>query len=91
MKTITLLLLLVVLVQIAPGQQTPQAPQTDANTPLHQLRPNYPVPYGITKSEDIAAVLKRVHGYLDQVTPVAFVNSETAGVLTDLTKISTLR
>src|SRR6185295_11745205 len=64
-----------------------QAPQTDSNTPLHQLKPNYPVPYGVTKSTEVAEVLNRVHGYLDQVTPVAFVNSQTNDVLTDLAKI----
>ena len=64
-----------------------QAPQTDSNTPLHQLKPNYPVPYGIAKSEEIAAVLNRIHGYLDEVTPAAFVNSKTGEVLSDLTRI----
>ncbi len=84
MKTITTLLLLALLCQTAVSQQ---APQTDSNTPLHRLRPDYPVPYGLTKSEDVAAVLNRVHGYLDQVTPIAFVNSKTNDVLTDLTRI----
>ena len=84
MKTITLFLLLVLLCQTVVSQQ---APQTDSNTPLHQLKPNYPVPYGIAKSEEIAAVLNRVHGYLDEVTPAAFVNSKTGEVLTDLTRI----
>ena len=41
----------------------------------------------LTKSEEIAAVLNRVHGYLDQVTPIAFVNSKTSDVLADLTRI----
>jgi len=45
------------------------------------------VPYGIAKSEEIAAVLNRIHGYLDEVTPAAFVNSKTGDVLSDLTRI----
>ena len=38
--------------------------QTDATTPLHQLQPNYPVPYGIPKREDVAAVLDRVNAHV---------------------------
>ena len=66
MKTISLILLLVIFCStVAPQQQ----PQTDSNTPLHRLKPNYPVPYGLIKAEEIATVLNRVHAYLDQVTP----------------------
>lgn len=83
-KTIATFLLLVLSCQAVVSQQ---APQTDSNTPLHQLKPNYPVPYGLAKSEEVSAVLNRVHGYLDQVTPIAFVNSKTNQVLSDLTKI----
>ena len=84
MKTISLILLLILFCSTVTSQQPPQ---TDSNTPLHRLKPNYPVPYGLIKAEEIAAVLNRVHAYLDQVTPVAFVNSKTNEVLTDLTKI----
>jgi len=84
MKTITLFLVLAVLCQTVVAQQ---APQTDSNTPLHRLKPNYPMPYGLTKAEEIAAVLNRVHGYLEEVTPAAFVNSQTGAVLSDLTRI----
>ena len=84
MKTISLILLLVIFCgTVAPQQQ----PQTDSNTPLHRLKPNYPVPYGLIKAEEIATVLNRVHAYLDQVTPPAFINAKTGEVLTDLTKI----
>ena len=31
--------------------------QTDATTPLHLLKPDYPIPYGIPKNEDVSAVL----------------------------------
>jgi rhamnogalacturonyl hydrolase YesR len=81
MKTIAIFLLLAISCQTAVSQQT------DANAPLHRLRPDYPVPYGLTKREDVAGVLNRVHGYLDQVTPIAFVNSKTNDVLSDLTRI----
>lgn len=80
-STITLILLLMIFC----GTVVPQ--QTDSNTPLHRLKPNYPVPYGLIKAEEVATVLNRVHAYLDQVTPAAFVNSKTSEVLADLTKI----
>jgi len=65
-----------------------QPAQTDSNTPLHQLKPNYPVPYGISKTEEIASILQRVHGYLDEVTPTGLVNSQTSEDLLDLTRIN---
>ena len=61
--------------------------QTDATTPLHLLKPNYPIPYGIPKREEVVAILDRVHGYLDGVTPPAFVNEKTGEVFTDASKI----
>lgn len=84
MKPISLILLLILFCVTVPSQQPLQ---TDSNTPLHRLRPIYPVPYGVTKSEDVVAILNRVHSYLDQVTPTAFVNSQTGEVLSDLAKI----
>ena len=62
-------------------------PQTDATTPLHLLKPDYPIPYGIPKQEDVVSVLSRVHGYLNSVTPPAFVNEKTGEVFTDAAKI----
>lgn len=59
----------------------------DSNTPLHLIQPDYPVPYQIAKPEEVKALLQRIHGYLDQVTPTNFVNSKTNEVLTDLSKI----
>lgn len=59
----------------------------DSNTPLHLLKPDYPVPYGIVNAEEVKGVLDRIHGYLNNVTPPAFVNSKTGEVLTDLSKI----
>ena len=64
-----------------------QQPATDATTPLHQLRPDYPVPYGIPRAEEIARLLKLVHAYLDETTPTGFVNSRTGAAVTDLNLI----
>ncbi len=80
MKIYTCLLIFAVLCH-------PVFAQTDATTPLHLLKPDYPIPYGIPKQEDVVSVLNRVHGYLDGVTPHAFVNEKTGEVFTDATKI----
>src|SRR5690242_11473240 len=61
--------------------------QTDATTPLHLLKPDYPIPYGIPKQEDVIAILNRVYAYLDAVTPPGFQNEKTGELFTDAGKI----
>jgi len=78
------LLTLSLLFQIAIA---PVLAQTDATTPLHLLKPDYPIPYGIPKQEEVTAVLNRVFGYLDGVTPPGFQNEKTGELFTDATKI----
>lgn len=76
-------LVIVFLAQSIVAQQA----QTDATAPLHQLRPNYPVPYGIPKAEDVRSVLDRVYRYLDSVTPTGFVNEKTGENIADLSRV----
>jgi unsaturated rhamnogalacturonyl hydrolase len=59
----------------------------DSNTPLHLLKPDYPVPYGKVEIESVTKVLQRIHGYLDTVTPPQYLNQKTGETLTDLSKI----
>ncbi len=59
----------------------------DSNTPLHLLEPDYPIPYGIPKAEEIKVVLDKIHNYLNEVTPTEFVNTKTGETLTDLSKL----
>ena len=80
MKHVVLLLIVAILFQ-------PLLGQTDATTPLHLLKPDYPIPYGIPKHDDVTAVLNRVHGYLNGVTPPSFANEKTGELFTDATKI----
>src|SRR6188474_698912 len=65
----------------------PLVAQTDATTPLHLLKPNYPIPYGIPKQEDVTAVLERVHAYLNAVTPPSLANEKTGELFSDAAKI----
>jgi unsaturated rhamnogalacturonyl hydrolase len=80
-------LLALALVAAPPGPAVAQAPATaatDANTPLHLLKPDYPVPYGPTTAEKVVEVLQRVRGYLEANTPARIVDRTTGQPLTDL-------
>lgn len=55
--------------------------QTDSNTPLHLLQPDYSTPYGIPQKEEIQEVLSRIYNYLNAVTPAEFIDSSTGKTL----------
>jgi len=44
--------------------------QNDVVTPLHTLKPDYPIPYVVPSKESVKNVLDRVYTYLDAVTPM---------------------
>lgn len=69
---------LLLLIISSPGQSQPV---TDSNTPLHLLRPDYEIPYGIPEAEEIEAVLSRIHTYLAKVTPAQIVEIGTGKVV----------
>jgi unsaturated rhamnogalacturonyl hydrolase len=80
-------LLALALVAAPPGPAVAQAPATaatDANTPLHLLKPDYPVPYGPTTAEKVVEVVQRVRGYLEANTPARIVDRATGQPITDL-------
>ena len=54
-----------------------QAPATDANTPLHLLKPDYPIPYGPASEASILEVIQRVRRYLEGTTPARLVDRKT--------------
>ena len=58
----------------------------DVTTPLHLLKPDYPVKYGETKPQDIKVVLDRLYTYLDVATPMQLVNKQSGEVLQNLKK-----
>jgi unsaturated rhamnogalacturonyl hydrolase len=82
-RTRTTLLILLLLAHSIGAQQAPN----DATAPLHLLQPNYPVPYGIPKPEEVRAILNRIYGYLDTVTPTGLINEKTGQPVTDFSKI----
>ena len=50
---------------------------TDATAPLHASKPDYVVPYGAPKTEDVKKVLDNVFNYLDNATPAQLINKQT--------------
>ncbi len=50
--------------------------QNDSNTPLHQLNPAYPVPYGPMKAGEITGLLNRVRRYLEDSTPARIIDRQ---------------
>lgn len=61
---------------------------TDSNTALHALPPDYPVPYGAPKPEEITAVLDRIFNFLDASTPVKMIDRETKTEVKEMSKLS---
>jgi len=68
--------------------QNKQAIVTDVNTPLHAMQPDYPVPYGTVKTEDVTAVLNRIYNYLDASTPVRIIDRQTKNEITDMAELT---
>src|SRR4051812_22810611 len=79
------LLLALVISLVSNAQRT----GNDVTTPLHALKPDYPVPYGAMTSAEIKKVLDRVFNYLDDVTPAQMINKKTGEVVTDISNIDT--
>jgi unsaturated rhamnogalacturonyl hydrolase len=63
-----------------------QVKKTDVNTPLYLLPPDYPIPYGPAKAEEVKATLDRVRNYLETTTPMNIIDSQTKEKITDFSK-----
>jgi rhamnogalacturonyl hydrolase YesR len=63
--------------------------QNDVNAPLHALQPDYPVPYTVPSKDAVKKVLDRIYTYLDEVTPMQFVNRKTNEVLNKVSSADT--
>lgn len=86
-KYLLLIVLLSVIQNISAQRNETKA--NDSNTPLHLLRPDYPVPYGMVKAEGVVSVLNKIYEYLDTVTPPQYVHAQTGEPINDYTKIDT--
>lgn len=61
---------------------------TDANAPLHALKPDYPVSYDIPTTNSVKSKLDMVYHYLNAVTPSQLINKQT-GANVEVAKIDT--
>lgn len=84
MKVISIACSLLLVSSMTIGQV--QHTGNDVTTPLHLLKPDYPVRYGETKTQDIKVVLDRIYNYLDIATPVQLVDKQSGEVLQNLKK-----
>ena len=66
-----------------------QQKSNDVTTPLHLMKPDYPVPYGAPSKENVKAVLDKVFNYLDAVTPAQMINKQTGEVVDDINRLDT--
>lgn len=66
-----------------PGPANRPGAANDANTPLHLLRPDYPVPYGIPVRDSVEAVMGRVLAYLEGSTYPELIDSSTGAAVSD--------
>ena len=66
-----------------------QQKANDVTTPLHLMKPDYPVPYGAPAKENVKAVLDKVFNYLDAVTPAQMTNKQTGEIVNDIYKLDT--
>jgi unsaturated rhamnogalacturonyl hydrolase len=90
MKTKILILILLMVSAIpALAQQTTQLKVTDSNTALHAMQPDYKIPYGPSKTEDIIAVIDRVYKYIDASTPAKIIDRQTNTEITDMSELTT--
>jgi rhamnogalacturonyl hydrolase YesR len=60
----------------------------DSNTPLHALQPDYPVPYGAPKPEEVTAVIDRIYNFLNGTTPMRMIDRQSKTEITDLSKLN---
>lgn len=87
MKKIMIMVLLLAGITLLRAQDAPLK-INDSNTPLHALQPDYPVPYGAPKPEEVKAVLDRIFSFLDANTPKKMVDRTTNAEISDLSKLN---
>jgi unsaturated rhamnogalacturonyl hydrolase len=63
--------------------------KNDANAPLHELKPAYPIPYKVMSPDEIKSYLDRVYEYLDKVTPARLINKQTGAEIKMASELDT--
>ena len=85
MKKNLTILLAVLMCSLATAQTNTESVLgvNDNNTPLHLMKPAYRVGYGVSKPEEVKAVMDRVLHYIDAETPAQLVDKHTGEPVTD--------
>ncbi|MBD2753376.1 glycoside hydrolase family 88/105 protein [Spirosoma validum] len=86
-SALVLLAVLALTGYVTVAQNTPPK-ANDSTTPLHLLQPDYPVPYGQPKIEDVTKVIGRVYEYLESTTPAQLVDRQSNQPITDYAKFN---
>ena len=86
MKKKTILLAMLCGMMIAPSMAQPAI--NDNNTPLHLMKPEYQVGYGIPTIEEVKHVMDRVFYYVDSETPATLVDKRTGHEVSNLKEIN---
>jgi rhamnogalacturonyl hydrolase YesR len=86
MRNVALLFMLSVVFLCMAQKNLPIEKVNDSNTPLHLMKPNYKIPYGVMKVEDVRNVVDRVFIFLDKSTPTRIINKETKEEIGDLSQ-----
>jgi unsaturated rhamnogalacturonyl hydrolase len=83
-QSMTVLTLIALTMSVTAQTAAPKI--NDSNTPLYLMPPDYPMPYGPVKAEEITALLTRVRNYLETSTHMRIIDSKTKEAITDFSK-----
>lgn len=61
---------------------------TDSNTPLHLVKPAYPIPYGEVSKESVTSDIEKVYSYLNNVTPFRLINTQDGKQVRDFQEVN---
>ncbi len=87
-RVLLLISILILMANYSGSSQNTPPKITDSNTALHAIQPDYPVPYGPVKAEDVTAVLNRIFTFLDESTPAKVIDRQTNTEISDLSKLT---
>ncbi|MBK8951844.1 MAG: glycoside hydrolase family 88 protein [Chitinophagaceae bacterium] len=61
----------------------------DVTAPLHAMKPDYPIYYGVPDTNQLKRIMQRVYNYLDSVTPPQLINKQTGSVVASAESLDT--
>lgn len=86
MKKILFLPLLLLLTSCV-NNKAIESGQTDSTSPLHLMKPDYPINYGIPEKSEIVEQLDKIYNYLNSTTPMELMDRDSEVIVDDYSKI----